>query len=295
MPSLTIRSCGSMQTTRRLLGRRVGAADSIRGSSNSITRRPWQRRIRIPVWFSLATRSRKTGATSRAASQRQRRRNVWYSAQYNYNQYGALNFGMAGDQTQNVIYRVNHGQLDGLDPGLVVLMIGTNNRFAPTGDPGFPAADYVGPPHTAEEIADGVLATVQAIHQHLPNSHILALSVLRGLNNSDPDRIAVNSANALVAQAFNTDTNPLLHYLDVSGQFRNPNGTINGNISGDGVHLNAAGYAVLAQAIAPFVNQYATADPSSLSSTSPRRAPHNGPIPSTARSAILRPTRSTAI
>src|SRR5258705_4063692 len=187
--------------------------------------------------------------------------NVWYSSQYNYNQYGALNVGMAGDQTQNVIYRVNHGQLDGLDPGLVVLMIGTNNRFAPTSDPGFPAADYVAPAHTAEEVADGVLATVQAIHQHLPSSNILALSALRGLTNSDPDRIAVNSANALVAQAFNTDTNPLLHYLDVSGQFRNPDGTINGNISGDGVHLNAAGYAALAQTIVPFVTQYATADP----------------------------------
>lgn len=98
---------------------------------------------------------------------------TWYSAQYNYSQYGALNFGIAGDQTQNVIYRVNHGQFDGLDPGLVVLMIGTNNRFAPTSDPGFPIVDYPGPPHTAEEIADGVLATVQAIHQHLPNSHIL--------------------------------------------------------------------------------------------------------------------------
>jgi lysophospholipase L1-like esterase len=189
--------------------------------------------------------------------------NVWYSAQYNYNQYGALNFGIAGDQTQNVIYRVNHGQLDGLDPGLVVLMIGTNNRFAPSSDPGFPAADYVGPPHTAEEVADGVLATVQAIHQHLPSSNVLALSVLRGLNNSDPDRIAVDSANALVAQAFNTDTNPLLHYLDISSQFRNPNGTINANMSGDGVHLNAAGYAAWAQSIAPFVNQYARADPSS--------------------------------
>jgi len=94
--------------------------------------------------------------------------NVWYSSQYNYNQYGALNFGIAGDQTQNVIYRVNHGQLDGLNPGLVVLMIGTNNRFAPTSNPGFPAADYVGPAHTEEEVADGILATVQAIHLHLP-------------------------------------------------------------------------------------------------------------------------------
>jgi lysophospholipase L1-like esterase len=187
--------------------------------------------------------------------------NVWYSTQYNYNQYGALNFGMAGDQTQNVIYRVNHGLLDGLDPGLVVLMIGTNNLYAPTGNPGFPTADYVAPAHTAQEVADGVLATVQAIHQHLPGSHILTLSVLRGLNNSDPDRVAANSADALIAQAFNTDTNPLLDYLDVASQFRNPDGTINGNISGDGVHPTAAGYSALAQSIAPFVNQYATADP----------------------------------
>ena len=129
--------------------------------------------------------------------------------------------------------------------------------------PAFPRPITSVPPHTAEEIADGVLASVQAIHQHLPNSHILALSVLRGLNNSDPDRIAVDSANALVAQAFDTDTNPRLHYLDISSQFRNPNGTINGNIGGDGVHLNAAGYAAWAQAIAPFVNQYASVDPSS--------------------------------
>jgi lysophospholipase L1-like esterase len=186
--------------------------------------------------------------------------NVWYSAPYNYNQYSALNFGFAGDQTQNVIYRVNNGQLTGLDPGLVVLMIGTNNLFAPTGNPGFPTADYVGPAHTPAEVADGVLATVQAIHQHLPNSHILTLSVLRGLNNSDPDRIAADSANALLSQAFTTDTNPLLDYLNVNSAFRNPDGTINGNISGDGIHPTAAGYGALAQSIAPFVQQYATVD-----------------------------------
>ena len=106
-----------------------------------------------------------------------------------------------------------------------------------------------------------MLATVQAIHQQLPNSHILALSVLRGLNNSDPDRIAVDQANALVSQAFATDTNPLLDYLDISSKFRNPDGTINGNMMGDGVHLNAAGYSAWADAIAPFVNQYAKVDP----------------------------------
>jgi lysophospholipase L1-like esterase len=181
----------------------------------------------------------------------------WKSPEHNFGKYGALNFGIAGDQTQNIIYRVENGELDNLNPGLIVLMIGTNNLFAPTGNPGFPAADYVGPAHTAEEVADGVLATVQAIREHAPNANILTLSTLRGLNNADPDRIAANAANALVKQAFDLDTNPKLHYLDFANLFRNANGTINANMNGDGVHFTAAGYEAWADAIQPFVNQYA--------------------------------------
>ena len=182
----------------------------------------------------------------------------WYAPEVNFARYGALNFGMAGDQTQNLIYRVENGQLDGLNPGLIVLMIGTNNRFAPAGNPGFPAADYVGPAHTAEEIADGVLAAVQAIHAAAPNANVLTLSALRGLNNSDPDRVAINSASILVGQAFAIDENPKLHYLDFTESFRNADGTINGKMSGDGVHLSESGYAAWAQAIEPYVQQYAT-------------------------------------
>jgi lysophospholipase L1-like esterase len=182
---------------------------------------------------------------------------AWFAPDVNYAQYGALNFGIAGDQTQNLIYRVKNGQLDGLDPGLIVLMVGTNNRFAPTGNPGFPAADYVGPAHTAEEIADGILAAVQAIHVAAPSANVLALSALRGLNNSDPDRIAITSANSLVAQAFEADEDPKLHYLDITGAFRNADGTINGRMNGDGIHLSESGYAAWAQAIEPLVSQYA--------------------------------------
>ena len=182
---------------------------------------------------------------------------TWNSSRFNFDQYGALNLGIAGDQTQNVIYRINNGQLNGITPGLVVLMVGTNNLYVPTGNPGFPVADYVGPVHTAEEIADGVLATVQALHAKLPNAHILALSVLRGLNNSDPDRIAANTANGLLADAFNTDTNPLLLFLDISHRFRNPDGSINNRIGSDGMHLTAAGYEAWADAISPYVNKFA--------------------------------------
>lgn len=184
--------------------------------------------------------------------------NSWKSPEHNFGKYGALNFGIAGDQTQNLIYRVENGQLDGLNPGLIVLMIGTNNLYAPSGNPGFPIADYVGPAHTAEEVTDGVLTAVQAIHQHVPDANILALSTLCGLNNADAGRVAANAANALVKQAFDLDTNSKLHYLDFAGLFRNSSGTINANMNGDGVHFTAAGYETWADAIQPFIDLYAT-------------------------------------
>jgi hypothetical protein len=81
------------------------------------------------------------------------------------------------------------------------------------------------------------------------------------MNNSDPDRIAINSANQFVSQAFTTDTNPQLHYLDFTSSFRNPDDAINSNMSGDGIHLTPSGYAAWADAIAPFVTQYARLDP----------------------------------
>jgi lysophospholipase L1-like esterase len=183
---------------------------------------------------------------------------VWNAVAYDYARFDALNFGIAGDQTQNVIYRIDHGQFDGLNPGLVVLMIGTNNCFAPESNSGFPIADYAAPAHTAEQIADGILATVPAIHRKLPNSHILVLSAIRGLNNGDPDRIAMDRTNAILSRAFATDTNPVLDYLDISGRYRNPDGTINDNIGGDGIHFTSTGYATSAKAIAPYGNQYAT-------------------------------------
>lgn len=186
---------------------------------------------------------------------------AWNSAVHDYRQYNALNLGIAGDQTQNILYRIQHGQLDGLSPGLVVLMVGTNNLFAPQGNPGFPAADYVGPAHTPAEVADGILATVQAIHAKLPEAQILTLGVLRGHDSADPDRQAADQVNALLAKAFGADDNPRLHYLDFTPAFRGADGKASAAMAGDAIHLTTHGYELWAEAIAPFVRQYATPAP----------------------------------
>ena len=171
-----------------------------------------------------------------------------------YDRFAALNLGIAGDQTQNVLYRIEHGQLEGLSPGLVVLMVGTNNLFAPTGDPGYPAADYAPPAHTPEEIANGVQAIIEEIHAQMPSAHVLFHGVVRGKDVDDPDRIAANRVNALLSNAYGDGNDKRNHFLNLAPLlYQTP-----GAIDGDGIHLTSGGYEVWAKAIAPWVERYAT-------------------------------------
>lgn len=75
--------------------------------------------------------------------------------------YKALNFGIGGDRTQHVLWRLQHGELEGFRPKVAVLMIGTNN----TGS------------DSAEQIAAGVTAIVKEIHKQSPNTKVLLLAI----------------------------------------------------------------------------------------------------------------------
>uniref|UniRef100_A0A8C6KS65 Platelet-activating factor acetylhydrolase IB subunit alpha1 n=1 Tax=Nothobranchius furzeri TaxID=105023 RepID=A0A8C6KS65_NOTFU len=69
-----------------------------------------------------------------------------------------LNFGVGGDATQHVLWRLSNGELDNISPKVVVLWVGTNNHG-----------------HTAEQICGGIMAIVQVIHNKLPHAQTLVL------------------------------------------------------------------------------------------------------------------------
>lgn len=158
---------------------------------------------------------------------------VW--AQY-YAPFNALNEGIAADQTQNVLWRIENGDLNGLAPKVIVLMVGVNN-FASDDSP--------------QEVADGVAADVAAIRQRLPETKILLLSILPAVLTNPPLNLmgpiaATNQLLATLADGRN------VFYLDLWPAFTNPDGTNKSELHvSDGLHLNAQGYAVLAQSIAP--------------------------------------------
>ncbi|MBS0189249.1 MAG: GDSL family lipase [Planctomycetes bacterium] len=184
-------------------------------------------------------------------------KNVWNTF---YGDRQAVDFGIGGDRTQQVLYRVSTGNLDGLDtpdsgnsPRLVVLMIGTNNT-AP--DP------TTGNPNTPAQINEGVRACVNAIHDKLPGTHILVLGIFpRGEKPDDSNRKVVAATNELLKSVGEGGAGePAManvHFLDISDRFIEKDGTISRAVMPDMLHLSEKGYTIWAEAIRSHVDKWA--------------------------------------
>lgn len=87
----------------------------------------------------------------------------------------AVNLGFSGDRTENVLWRLENGELENIQPKLAVLMIGTNNSGGET--------------YSAEQIADGIKAIVCTLRTKLPNTKVLILGIFpRGDSDQQKDK-----------------------------------------------------------------------------------------------------------
>lgn len=142
----------------------------------------------------------------------------------------ALNFGIGGDCTQHVLWRLQNGELDHINPKIIVLWVGTNNH----GD-------------TAEQVAEGIGAIVKLIHSKQPTARVLILGLLpRG---KSPNALRVKNArvNQLVQEAL--PSLPGASFLDVDPGFVHSDGTISHHDMYDYLHLTRAGYTTVCQPI----------------------------------------------
>ena len=151
----------------------------------------------------------------------------------------ALNLGIGGDRTQHVLWRIEHGELDGLKPKAVVLMIGTNNT----------GKERDGSPRnsTAEVIA-GVTAVVKQIRAKLPQSKLLLLAVFPRGTADGPERAQIKEINVALAKL---DDGKKVRFLDIGNVFLAEDGSIPKTIMPDLLHPNAAGYQRWADAMEP--------------------------------------------
>ncbi len=147
----------------------------------------------------------------------------------------ALNLGYKMDRTEHVLWRIDHGELDGLDPKVVVVLIGSNNTVHRRDGP--------------KEIAAGVKAVVDRVRTKLPKTKVLLVAILpRGEKRTSPTRVKIAKTNELLATLADGET---VFFLDVSRKFVWWWGHINRRLLPDGLHPNGNGYKAWAKAMEP--------------------------------------------
>lgn len=140
----------------------------------------------------------------------------------------ALALGYGGDRTEHVLWRLDNGEVDGLKPRAVVIMIGTNNT-----------GHRKDPP---EAIAAGVRAIIDRVREKMPATKILLLAIFpRGATRDDPMRANNDAANAIL-KTF--EDGKRVFFADIGPKFLGPDGTLSREVMPDLLHLNAASYDV---------------------------------------------------
>jgi len=152
----------------------------------------------------------------------------------------AVDAGIGGDTTRQVLWRLDHGLLEGVKPKVVVLMIGVNNIFTNTG--------------TDEEIAKGVQTILEKIQSSNPGTKILLLGIFPLGNPAQSER--AKAINAMLAKM----EGPSVRFLDLSDKFRDAQGNLlTEYYSPDKVHLAKPGYEVWGAVLSPVLTEMLTA------------------------------------
>ncbi|HKF02793.1 MAG TPA: GDSL-type esterase/lipase family protein [Candidatus Sulfotelmatobacter sp.] len=152
----------------------------------------------------------------------------------------ALNLGFSGDTTSHVLWRLDHGEVDGIHPKVAIVLIGTNNT---------------GHGQTAEQTEIGIDAVVNRIEELLPETHVLLLGILPS-DRSDDKTSRDRAINSYLATCYGE--NPRVTYLDIGSIFEK-DGAINSSIFYDPrlpghpkpLHPDTNGQRMMAEAIEP--------------------------------------------
>lgn len=142
------------------------------------------------------------------------------------------NFGISGDRTQFVLWRVQHGELDGSDARAVVIEIGTNNLAVTT-----PA-----------QVVRGIVAVGDAVRARVPNAAVLVCGLFPRGDGVDPLRAKAAEVNALLAPAA---AERGWTYVAPPSGFVDQSGALDRTLLPDGLHPSAAGYVRWATALRP--------------------------------------------
>jgi lysophospholipase L1-like esterase len=158
----------------------------------------------------------------------------------NFSGWNAANFGWGGDRTENMLWRLDNGELTGVSPKVFVVQAGTNNL-----------ADFGAAEQRVDAIAAGIEAIVERVRRHAPDALVVVTGVFprRDRPEFNPSIAAINERLAAHADGHQ------VRYVDIGDRLADSRGVLKGEMSEDGLHLSLAAYQVWADALTPMLEQ----------------------------------------
>jgi lysophospholipase L1-like esterase len=158
-----------------------------------------------------------------------------------FGQYKTVNIGIGGDKTQNVLWRLDHGGVAGLEPRLSVLLIGNNNMFFT-------------PETGIEPAAQGIKVCVDNLREKFPQAPVIVVKIFPAHAPGNRFYEDLKKTNAAL-DALKLDSDPKVTVLDLWDEMVNADGTLkNGLFTPDNIHLTqSGGYELYARHLKPLV------------------------------------------
>src|SRR5579872_857053 len=191
---------------------------------------------RIDIYFEGDSITRRWGATDYPQ----------LLANWNQNFFGwnAADFGWGADRIENILWRLDHGELDGVNPKIIVLLAGTNNvgnRVAPDGDDAKVA-----------DITRGLKAVLDILRAKAPSATIIATAIFPR-NDNMAVMPAINKINGNLSKLADGKK---IRYLNINARLADQNGKLfDGMMNADKLHPAIPGYQVWADALKPIFTE----------------------------------------
>jgi len=152
--------------------------------------------------------------------------------------WNAGNFGWGADRTENMLWRLENGELDGVNPKVIVILAGTNNvGREPDGDP------------TAAEVTRGLKAIVDTCRRKAPAATVVLTAIFP--RNDNPAAIpTIARINANLARMADGTS---IRFVDVNAGLADANGILFEGMMVDGLHPSLKGYEVWAKGLKPIL------------------------------------------
>jgi lysophospholipase L1-like esterase len=190
---------------------------------------------RIDVYFVGDSITRRWGATDYPD----------FLANWKQNFFGwnAANFGWGGDTIQNILWRLHNGELDEVNPKIIVLMAGANNigAAAPTG----------GDEARIVDITKGLEAALDVCRKKAPD----AVIILMGITPRNDKSALIPVINKINERMATIADGKKIRFLNINDKLADKEGKFLEGMSHDGLHLSAKGYQVWADALKPLFTE----------------------------------------